>query len=127
MTEDNNIIKKKSYKKKDKYQKEQDEIVKKLNDILGLDDNNNKFILDELKQDTDKQNKILALEEDVKKYFVYGDWGCFRNPNTSDNTKAISLARAIYKNTNYNVNYKLKMKNKLAYTEYTIEKKLPLG
>jgi hypothetical protein len=121
MTEDN-IIKKKSYKKKDKYQKEQEEIVKRLNDILELDDKNNKFVLEELKQDLDKQNKILGLEEDVKRYFTCSNWGYFKGFLNED-TKGICLAKSIFKACNYEVNYKQKMKNGFKYTEYNIMKK----
>ena len=119
MTDDNII--KKSYKKKDKYEKEQQEIVRKLNGILGLDEKNNKFILEELKQDEEKQKQIIGLEEEVKKYFAYHKWTYF---NTGVQNGAVSLMRSIYKNTGYDVNYKKKTTNSEIKTEYSINKKL---
>jgi hypothetical protein len=119
MTEDNNN--KKSYKKKDKYEKEQQEIVRKLNGILGLDEKNNKFVLEELKQDEEKQKQIIGLEEDVKKYFACTRWTYY---NKVVDNKWLSLLKAIYKNTNYDVQYKYKMRNGERYIEYSINKNL---
>jgi hypothetical protein len=123
MTDDNKKIIKRSYSKKEKYEEEQKNIVRKLNEILGLNEKNNKFILEELKQDEEKQKQIIGLEEDVKKYFAYSNWGYFRNENITNDTKTISLTRAIYKNSGYDISYRLKMKNKISHTEYLITKK----
>ncbi len=117
MTDDN--ITKKSYKKKDKYEKEQQEIVRKLNGILGLDEKNNKFVLEELKQDEEKQKQIIGLEEEVKKYFAYNRWAYFK---VGVNNEAISLMRSIYKSSGYDVSYKQKQKNGEKYTEYSIHR-----
>ena len=50
------------------YKKEQDEIINKIIDILVLD-NNNSIILYELDNDKIKQDKILELIPDIRKYF----------------------------------------------------------
>ena len=122
MTEDNNInIIKRSYTKKEKYQKEQEEIVKRLNTILGLNEKNNKFILEDLKNDQEKQKQILELEEDVKKCFAYNRWAYFK---VGIKNEAISLMRSIYKSSGYDVNYKQKQKNGEKYIEYSITKNL---
>jgi hypothetical protein len=122
MTETNNIIPiKRSYTKKEKYQKEQEEIVKKLNTILSLDEKNNKFIFEDLKSDQNKQNMIILLEEDVKKFFACTRWTYF---NKQVDNKWLSLLKAIYKNSNYDIQYKHKMKNGNKYIEYTINKNL---
>jgi hypothetical protein len=123
MTEDNNN--KKSYKKKDKYEKEQQEIVRKLNGILGLDEKNNKFVLEELKQDEEKQKQIIGLEEEVKKYFVYNRWPYF-NKNKEIENKWMSLLKSIYKSGGYNMVFKnitiLLNEKKIATKEYYIIK-----
>jgi hypothetical protein len=38
--------------------------------ILNIDDVNNTFFLHKLDNDFDKQNSILSLEKEIKKYFV---------------------------------------------------------
>jgi hypothetical protein len=122
MTEDNNKpVIKRSYTKKEKFEKEQLEIVVRLNSILGLNEKNNKFILEELKSDEEKQKQIIGLEEDVKKYFACNRWPYF---NTGVNNEAVSLMRSIYKKTGYEVNYKKRTINGDIKTEYTITKKL---
>ena len=52
------------------YKKEQDEIINKIIDILVLD-NNNSIILYELDNDKIKQDKILELIPDIRKYFSF--------------------------------------------------------
>ena len=52
------------------YKKEQDEIINKIIDILVLD-NNNSVILYELDNDKIKQDKILELIPDIRKYFSF--------------------------------------------------------
>jgi hypothetical protein len=118
MTDDNI---KKSNKKNDKYQKEQEQVVKKLNSILEIDEANNRFLLEQLKQDEEKQKQILELEEDVKKFFVYHDWPYFKNTVSN---RWLSLLRSIYKHTNYEITYKQKQKNGDKYTEYKITKNI---
>ena len=52
------------------YKKEQDEIINKIIDILVLD-NNNSIILYELDNDKSKQDKILELIPNIRKYFSF--------------------------------------------------------
>ena len=63
----------------DKYDKERLEVLHKIFNILGINENNNKFLLHELDNDTKKQEEILALEPEIKKYFICGKWSCFKN------------------------------------------------
>ena len=55
-------------KKSEKYKEQRLEIIQKLEDIIGLDDKNS-FILYDIDNDTDKQQKILELVPEIKKYF----------------------------------------------------------
>jgi hypothetical protein len=107
--------------KAEKYEKEQKEIVERLNEIIGIDEKNNKFIMEELREDKQKLEKILELEEEVKRYFAYGNWGYFKG-KILEETKGISLARGIYNASGYEINYKLKQKEGKKYTEYNIRK-----
>ena len=63
--------------KKIKYKKEQGELVNKLLEILPLEDNG--FTLYEMDNDKERQEKILALTDDIKKYFVYRNIGVIKN------------------------------------------------
>jgi hypothetical protein len=56
--------------KKDLYKKDQDEIIDKIITLLNLD-NNNSIILYDLDNDIDKQNKILELIPNIRKYFSF--------------------------------------------------------
>ena len=67
--------------KKVKYKKEQEALVNKLLEILPLEDNG--FTLYEMDNDKDRQDKILALTDDIKKYFVYRNIGVIKNKHNS--------------------------------------------
>lgn len=68
-------------KQVDKYTKERQDVLDKMFTILGINENSNTFLLHELDSNVDKQNQILQLEPDIKKYFICGKWGCFTDPN----------------------------------------------
>jgi hypothetical protein len=124
MTDTINIKKSRVRKtKNDVYFNEQQDIVNKLNNILNISATNNTFILDDLKNDIDKQNKILELENDVKKFFAYTRWAYF---SQNVDNKYLSLMRSIYKNTGYDVSYKITSRNGKYIYIYYINKK-PLG
>lgn len=53
----------------EKYQTEREEIYNKILTILDLKDDKS-FLLCELDEDVEKQNKILDLKEEIKKYFA---------------------------------------------------------
>ena len=52
------------------YKNEQNEIIDKIINILNLDKDNG-IILYEFDNDTDKQNKILELIPEIRKYFSF--------------------------------------------------------
>ena len=54
------------------YKKEQDELVYKIINILELD-NENSIILYNLDNDKTKQDKILELIPEIRKYYSYGN------------------------------------------------------
>jgi len=66
-------------KQVDKYTKERQEVLNKMFQILGINENSNTFLLHELDSNIDKQNKILELEPEIKKYFICGSWNCFKD------------------------------------------------
>ena len=54
------------------YINERQIILEKIFEILNIDDSNNTFFLKDLDNDDNKQNLILELELDIRKYFVCG-------------------------------------------------------
>lgn len=52
------------------YRQEQEEIIERIINILQLDDNNS-ITLCQLDNDIEKQNKILALIPDIRKFFSF--------------------------------------------------------
>ena len=56
--------------KEELYKKEQDEILQKIINIIDLDKENS-ITLYELDIDTEKQNKIIDLIPDIRKYFSF--------------------------------------------------------
>jgi hypothetical protein len=68
-------------KKVEQYNNERKQLLDKLFNILEINENNNMFSLYKLDNDIDKQNKILELESEIKKYFICGNWTCFTKNN----------------------------------------------
>jgi hypothetical protein len=63
------------------YKKEQEEILVKLMNILELDENNSITLYD-LDNDITKQQNIMILSNDIKKYFRFECIKGIRNPET---------------------------------------------
>jgi hypothetical protein len=96
-------------KKNDIYIRERNDIIAKLNDILEINNDKNYFILYDLNNNIYKQQQILALKDDIKKYFICSKWAFF-NSSTHDKIKKdyLSLIRSVYKYMNYQITYKTK-------------------
>jgi hypothetical protein len=56
----------------------QTEIVTTIYTILNLNQNNNFFYLQDIDADIDKQNAIYALEPEIKKNFLCGNWSSIK-------------------------------------------------
>lgn len=69
--------------------------------ILGIGEKNNTFLLHELDTNVDKQNKILELEPDIKKYFICGKWSCFKDPEMK--RRYLSFIKYVTKDMEYNM------------------------
>ena len=70
-------------KKISQFEAERQNILVELLQILEINENNNKFFLDELDNNIIKQNSIIGLVDSVKKYFNCGKWSCFVNINVN--------------------------------------------
>jgi hypothetical protein len=85
-----------------KYKEEREEICKKLIDIVGTE-----FLLCDLDTDIEKQQAILALKDDIQKYFAVSALSAFK-PNLKDNVKRayFNIVRYIVKQQGYTIEYK---------------------
>ena len=89
------------------YMNERQIVLEKLLEILNINDKNKIFYLYELDNDKKKQNLILELEPDIKKYFNCCSWACFVKPTMK--RKFLSIIKNIMKVMNYNMIAKRKL------------------
>ena len=110
-------------KKIDKYQNERQNVINRVFEILGINERNNMFGLHELDNNKEKQDQILALEPDIKKYFLCGTWTYFKY---DDNIKRrpLSLIKSLMKDMNYNITSTRKTQNAEVLTMYCITKNI---
>jgi hypothetical protein len=83
----------------EKYQNEREDICNKIINILELDENKS-FLLCELDNDTEKQNKILEMKEDIQKYFSVSCISSFR-PNFHCKRPYLNIVRSILRKQKY--------------------------
>ena len=98
----------------DKYQNEREKICNKLIEILQLDENNN-FLLYDLEEDNNKQQNILEMKEEIKKYFAVSCISSFK-PNFKCKRPYLNIVRSILRQQNYTFegsDYSLKFDNGL--------------
>lgn len=105
------------------YKKEQDEIIDKIIKILELD-NENSIILHDLDNDENKQNKILELIPDIRKYYSFSTIiGAFEP--TKAKRPYLSIIRQItkskYKLHSYDYRIKREGKNDIRTKKYIFE------
>jgi hypothetical protein len=84
----------------EKYTNERQELLEKILNILEISEIHKKFSLKELDENLEKQNKILILESEIKKYFICSKWTYFSHKNRKCKRNYLSLIKAIFKNMN---------------------------
>lgn len=98
----------------DKYKVEREDICKRLIEILKLDDNNS-FLLCDLDTDTEKQEKIMAMKEEIQKCFACSEISSFK-PNFECKRPYLNIVRGILRKQGYtfeNIDIELKMDNNI--------------
>lgn len=83
----------------EKFQTEREEVCNKIITILDLKEDN-AFLLCELDEDVEKQNKILALKEEIQKYFACSTISSFK-PNFECKRPYLNIIRSILRKQNY--------------------------
>lgn len=85
----------------EKYQNEREYVCNKIITILALNEDNT-FLLCELDDDIEKQNKILGLKEEIQKYFACSTISSFK-PNFECKRPYLNIVRSILRKQNYNI------------------------
>jgi hypothetical protein len=96
----------------EKYQKEREDICNKIITILELKEDNT-FLLYDLDEDIEKQNKIMKLKDDIQKYFACSTISSFK-PNFECKRPYLNIIRSILRKQNYNFignDYTIKINN----------------
>jgi len=96
----------------EKYQNEREDICNKLINIIDLDDNKS-FLLCDLDNDTEKQNQIMEMKEEIQKYFACSTISSFK-PNFECKRPYLNIIRSILRKQNYNFvgnDYTIKINN----------------
>ena len=83
----------------EKYQTEREDICKRLINIIELDDNKS-FLLCDLDNDTEKQNKIIEMKEEIQKYFACSTISSFK-PNFECKRPYLNIVRSILRQQQY--------------------------
>jgi hypothetical protein len=94
--------------KKTRYAKEREDLIYKLNKLIGIDEKNNSVFLCELENDSALKGEIESMLDDIKKYHKYGHWGYFSNDDKQGKGNVVGLIRAIYNDNNYEILSKMK-------------------
>jgi hypothetical protein len=84
----------------EKYTNERQEVLNKLLNILEINEKNKILTLKSLDENEEKQQQILALVEDIKKFFNYSRWTFFNNKSRECKRDYLSLTKAIMKEMN---------------------------
>jgi hypothetical protein len=82
----------------EKYQTEREDICNKILNILEL--NNGTFLLYDLDNDIEKQNKLLDMKEEIQKYFACSTISSFK-PNFDCKRPYLNIVRSILRQQNY--------------------------
>ena len=80
------------------YAKERKEILDIILKILSVSKTGDIFYISDLDDDIEKQNKILELENDIKKYFSASGWKCMTEEGVLK--KYVSIVKYILKHMN---------------------------
>ena len=83
----------------EKYQAEREDICARLISILQLD-NNNSFLLCDLDNNIEKQQKILEMKDEIQKYFACSTISSFK-PGFECKRPYLNIVRSILRKQDY--------------------------
>ena len=89
-------IKKRSTKK-NLFNNERNEIIKKINNLLDITENKNFVYLYDIETNEKIKKEINNMSDEIKKYFKVGNWNYYIMKNKGEKPLEISLIRAVYR------------------------------
>ncbi len=89
--------------KKQLYDKERNDIINKLNQLIGLNQNNNSVLLQELRDNNELKQELISMKDDIKKYYRCCRWGYFVSENNNQQGDEITLLKSILKDHGYSI------------------------
>jgi hypothetical protein len=101
---------KKRSTKKELYQMEREELIKEMNEIIGINENNQIFLY-ELERNEKIKDYLKKNMNKIRKSHKTGTWGYFSNDLSKGKDKEIGLLRTLYLDNDYNILSKLKINN----------------
>jgi len=96
--------------KKELFKNERDEIIKKLNELLNLNNKNSIFYY-ELENNEKAKEYVRNNIENIRKYFKTGTWGYFSNDPLKGMGNEVGLIRTLYTDCDYDIISKRKVVN----------------
>lgn len=94
--------------KKELYEKEREEIIKELENKIGLTKEKRTIMLYELENNKEIQNRMKELSETIKKIYRSSNWGYYSTDEKKGMGNEITLLRSVFKNSGYNIESKRK-------------------
>lgn len=88
--------------KKDKYKTEQNEILNRLNSLLGMSEEKQEFYLYDLESSKNGVHEILDMLDDIKKYYKARHTGVFYHHENLLRPH-IAIIKAVYKDMGYTI------------------------
>ena len=95
--------------KKQQYNKEREELIQQLNNIIGIDDKKNYIYLYDLEHNEEINNYIKNNIGTIKTIFKTGSFGYFSNDKSRGKGNTIGLVRSLYTDCDYDITSKLKV------------------
>jgi hypothetical protein len=83
--------------KKQQFTVERQELIMELNNILGVTEDKKNIILYDVEKSEEIYNKVIELNERIKKYFKCGGWNWYIQENSGGKAMLIGLIRALYR------------------------------
>ena len=93
--------------KKEYYKTEREEIINKMNEIIGINKNNMVFFC-EIEKNEEIKSYLLNNIENIRKYYKTCKWGFFSKSEIRGKDNLIGLIRSIYGDSDYEIIRKTK-------------------
>ncbi len=96
--------------KSERFEKEREELIKEINNIIGLTDKDFSISVNKLEKMETLKNKLSELMDDIKRYYKCGGWGYIIAENKEKGSgNIITLLKSIYENSGYKIYSKQKV------------------